>query len=123
MEPNPAAGGSAGTLGYFAGAGGDFLEAGFVVGVIRAHEAIPDIEVETVVPPHLFVVHDVVGGGVQDPFEGSVHEAAGVEFIAGVSEDIEDDLPHHEEDKSDGVDGNQQGGERKNAGLDECFKR
>jgi hypothetical protein len=33
--------------------------------MIRAHEAIPDIEIEPVVTAHLFVMLNVIGGRVE----------------------------------------------------------
>lgn len=47
------------------GARGHFAEATLVIFVVRAHEAVPHVEVETVVAAEFLMVHGVVGRSVE----------------------------------------------------------
>ena len=65
--------------------------------MVGAHEAVPEIEVDAVVAAHFFVMHRVVGGGIEEKLQWSFHEPAGVNLVAGVSKDVVGKLPHHED--------------------------
>ena len=70
-----------------------FAEALLVVGMIRAHPAVPEVEVEAEVTFEAVVVLDVVRGGVQELAEPGIHQPLGVELVAGVAGDVLGDLP------------------------------
>ena len=98
-------------------AGGHFSEAGLVVAMVGAHEAIPDIEVEAVIAAHFFVVLNVVRGCVDDFSQPRLHEPARMVFVAGVTDDIEGDLPDHEGKKRQWMHGQGEGQQGENASL------
>ena len=98
-----------------------FQEARFVARMVGAHEAIPEIEVNAVVAAHFFMVHRVVGGGIKEKLQGSLHEPTGVKLVAGVSKDVVGKLPHHEDSECEWMDRDQERGEWKDAGLDQGF--
>lgn len=79
-------------------AGGDFAKAALVFLVVRAHQAIPEIEVEAVVAADFFVVHRVrrrcVDKVAQEP---GIDKAPVIIFVAGVPDHIEEHLPDHED--------------------------
>ncbi len=102
---------------------GDFLKAGLVVFVVRAHEAVPVVEVEAVVAAHLLVMLDVVGRRVQQLAEPRFHEPGGEVFIAGVTDDIEDNLPDHEGKERQRMHGHGEDQQREDAGLHEGLQR
>src|SRR4030095_6924237 len=81
-------------------------EARFVVRVVGAHEAIPEIEVDAVVAVHFFVMHCVVGGGIEEKLQWSLHEPTGVKLVAGVATDVVGKLPHHEDCEGEWMDRN-----------------
>lgn len=47
--------------------GGYFVEIGFIIREIRSHNAIPEIEIEAIIPVKLLVMHIMMSGCV-DPF-------------------------------------------------------
>ena len=73
-----------------------FPEALFVVGVVGAHPAVPQVKVESEVSLKAIVVLDVVRGGVEEFAEPGIHEPLGVEFVAGMAGDVEGDLQEPE---------------------------
>src|SRR5215213_5660544 len=75
----------------------DFHEARFVVRVVGAHEAIPNIEIDAIVAAHLFVMHCVMSGGIEEKLQWSLHEPMGVNLVAAVSKDVVGQLPDHED--------------------------
>ena len=98
------------------------MEAGLVVLVIRAHETIPDIEVESIVAAHLFVMLDVIGGCVQHFAQPGFHQPLGEVFIAGVTEHIEDDLPDHEGKEGQRMHRHGEDQQREDAGLNRSLQ-
>ena len=78
-----------------------------VVGVVGAHPAVPEVEVEAVVALEAVVVLDVVGRGVEELAQPGIHEPARVELVAGMAGHVEGDLPKHEETEGARVDGHQ----------------
>ena len=58
-----------------------------VVGVVGAHPAIPEVEVEAEIPFKAVVVLDVVRWGAEELAEPGIHEPLGVELVAGVAGD------------------------------------
>src|SRR6478736_6583722 len=75
----------------------------FIVRMIRAHEAVPDIEIEAVVAAEFLMVLDVISRRVEKLSQPRIHEPARMIFIAGVAGDIVDDLPEHEDHESEGM--------------------
>lgn len=78
-------------------AGSDFAKAGFVVAKVCPHEAVPNVEVESVVAAHHFVMHYVIGRRVEEETKQGIHEPSGVELEPGMAGDVEDDLPEHDQ--------------------------
>jgi len=91
--------------------------------MIRSHQPIPQIEIEPVVPTHLFMVHDVIGRGVEKVTERGIHQPSRMEFESGVSRDVEDDLPQHDESERRRMDGHRQCHDRKDPRFDHRFGR
>jgi len=81
-------------------------EARFVVRVVGAHEAVPEIEVDAVVAAQFFVMHGVVCGGIDEKLQRSLDEPAGVKLLTGVTKDVVGDLPHHEDCEGERMDRN-----------------
>jgi hypothetical protein len=65
--------------------------------VIRAHQAVPDVEVQPEVGPKAFVVHGVVRRRVQELTDPGVQKPAGKDFVPAVPQHVERNLPDHEQ--------------------------
>ena len=91
--------------------------------MVGAHPAVPEVEVEAVVPLEAVVVLDVVGRGVEELAQPGIHEPTRMEFVAGMASHVEGYLPKHEEAEGARVDGHQQHREREDAGLDDRLER
>jgi len=98
-----------------------FSESILVVDVVGAHQAIPPIEINAIITVGFLVVHDVVGGRVEDQTEGAANQPGWVNLKAGMTQDIVQQLPAHECSKSDRVNGKEQGRQWENACLDQCL--
>lgn len=69
-------------------AGGYLVEIGFIIREIRSHDAIPEIEIEAVIPVKLLVMHIMMSGCV-DPFgERMARPTFGKKFVAKVPPNI-----------------------------------
>src|SRR5262245_5736630 len=82
--------------------------------MVGAHEAVPQIEIEAEVGAVGFVVLGVVGGGVDEEAERGAEEPGGKELVAAVAENIEGDLPEHEDREGQRVDRQREDDERSN---------
>mgnify|MGYP000040869015 FL=1 len=90
-----------------------------VVGVVGAHPAVPEVEVEAKVPFEAVVVLDVVRRGAEEFAEPGIHEPLGVEFVAGVASDGDGDLQEPEQAEGERVNGQGERHEWDDAGLDD----
>ena len=102
---------------------GDFVKTRFVVFVIRAHEAVPVVEVEAVVAAHFLVMLDVIGRRVQQLAKPGLHEPVREVFKAGVAADVEDNLPDHEGKEGQWMHRYGEDKEWEDAGLHEGLQR
>ena len=89
--------------------------------MIRAHEAIPVVEVETIVATHLFVMLDMIGRRVDELADPRFHQPVRVVFIAHMTKDIEGDLPDHEDQEGKWVHRKSEDQEREDRCLHSCF--
>lgn len=101
----------------------EFGQALVVVGVVGAHDAVPDVEIDAVVSIGLFVVHDVVGGGVEQVAQPAFHHPAGVKFKSCMPQDVVENLPPHEYAESQRMNGDQKCGQGKNGRLCHRFPK
>ena len=67
------------------------------------------------------MVHDMVGGCVENPSERAFDEPVGINFKAGMPQDVVEQLPAHEGTKGKWVDWHQRSGEWKNPCLNQSL--
>ena len=65
----------------------------FILGVVRAHQAIPDVEIQAVIVIHFGVVHIVMRRGIEPLPEGMIHKALGGNLVAQMPHYIEQQGP------------------------------
>ena len=91
--------------------------------MVRPHQPVPEVEIEAEVGAVGFVVLGVVGGSVEEEAERGAEEPGGEELVAAVAEDVEGNLPEHEDREGQRVDRQREDDERGDSGLDKGFPR
>ena len=99
----------------------NLCEPSLVIGVIGTHQPIPDVEVEPKVRPELLVVQFVVGNRVQDQSDRAPEKAAREDLDPAMPQDVEHDLPGHEQGERGWVNWDSENEQRTNSRLDEGF--
>lgn len=89
--------------------------------MVGAHQAIPQVEIETKISARLLVMKSVVGDGVQDSSPAAVHESMRKNLVAAMPRHIEAHLPKHEEAKRKWVHWEAEDNQRRDSRLYERF--
>jgi len=106
-------------VGLFVNAPGlrEFGEALIVVGVVGAHDTVPYVEIDPIISVGFFMVHDVVGGGVQHVTQPTLHHPSWIELKSCVSQNVVKNLPPHEHAKCQRVNRDEKGSQREDGSL------
>jgi len=78
----------------------------YIVGILGAHETVPDPEVEAIIAFELAVMEIMVGGSVEYFEEKRSPEIFGHDLIAQVAVYVDDKAADGENEDAQGVDGN-----------------
>ena len=92
-----------------------------IILVIGSHPAIPKVEINAIIAMSFFIVHDMIGGRVENPSERAFDEPVGVNFKAGMPKDVVEQLPAHEGTKGKRVNWHERSGECENPYLNQSL--
>ena len=99
----------------------EFGQALVVVGVVGAHDTVPNVEIDPIISVGFFMVHDVVGGGIQHIAQPTFHYPSWIELKSRVSQNVIENLPPHEHAKCQRMNRYEKGGQREDGSLRESF--
>lgn len=91
--------------------------------VVGAHQCVPEVEVEPIVAARPFVVHVVVGGGVEPPENGVMNKPCRENFVTQVPHYIPKQGPGGKEEQDQWVERDDQCCDRDDGDFYNRFKR